>query len=250
MLESQAQATQEQRNQSDAVLLQSLKSLVTQAQERPSFDLWHGLSELVAAETTRRQTGQRKQHTQQRQKQWDWPQPRAREQNNGNKQQHDRRKPWQEQKPTSSKRNAQDANGWGTIKWKPRVVDWQSTLTDQIVIVHGPDQYAKAMEEPDNQEAAFVGIATNAGEYQEMIDLAGGERSAMCTLLMSSQIAPEEEDPSRQVIRIPGTLRQGIQFRACWLTSFAQGSPTLRRKQTVDLQQSSRSQAKSAQNSI
>ena len=41
-------------------LLQSLKSLVTQAQQRPSFDLCHGLSELVAEEKTRRQTGQGK----------------------------------------------------------------------------------------------------------------------------------------------------------------------------------------------
>jgi len=51
------------------------------------------------------------------------------------------------------------------ISWKPRAVDWQSALTDQIVIVHGPDQYAQAMEDPNNQEAALVGIAANAGEY-------------------------------------------------------------------------------------
>ena len=83
-------------------LLQSLKSLVTQAQQRPSFDLWHGLSELVAAETTRRQTGQGKQRTQQRQKQWKSQQPCTRKQKHWEQPQHqqrDTRRHWQEQKP-------------------------------------------------------------------------------------------------------------------------------------------------------
>ena len=68
-------------------------------------------------------------------------------------------------KSHSSKRSTQDEKQMEIISWKPRAVDWQSALTDQIVIVHGPDQYAQAMEDPNNQEAALVGIAANAGEY-------------------------------------------------------------------------------------
>ena len=82
-----------------------------------------------------------------------------------------------------------------------------------------------------------------------MIDLARGKKRAMCTLPMPSQMVPGE-DPNRQVVRIPGTLRQGLQFRACWWAmSFAQGSPTLRTRQVVDLQQASWSLAKGAENS-
>ena len=202
-------------------MLQALKSLVTQAKQQPTFDLWDGLTQLVAKETRRRQQGQNtKQQTTHKGKgrntqSWKsdthWPQDR------------------------SSKQVVQTpSNDWKTVKWKPRSTDWQSALTDKISVVDSAHALAQALEDPLNSENAFVCIADDTEQYEEMVALALGERNAMITILAQNSVhIPDTDDI--HTVKVPGTLRQGLQIRTCWLHPFGQGSPELKTKKFVEV---------------
>ena len=71
-----------------------------------------------------------------------------------------------------------------------------------------------------------------------MLALARGERSAMVTFVLPTSIQPFDLDTCERVqVKVPGTLRGGLQFRSCWVHSFAHGSPTLRTRKVVDTTQ-------------
>ena len=71
---------------------------------------------------------------------------------------------------------------------------------------------------PDNKDSETL------DDFQDMINLANGERSAMTTLILPHAIAPPDDEYMRSNVRVPGTLRRGLQFCNFWSRSFAQGS--------------------------
>ena len=205
----------------DASLLQALKSLVTQAQQKPSFDLWDGLTQLIAKETRRRQEAKDM-------KQQNTHKGKGRNTQNWRSDTH-----WHQDK--ASKQNTQPhSSGWETVKWKPRSTDWQSTLTDKIMVVDNAHALAQALEDPLNSDSAFVCIADSTEQYEEMVALALGERNAMITILAQNSVHIPDTD-NIHTVKVPGTLRHGLQIRTCWLNSFGQGSPELRTKKFVEV---------------
>eukprot|EP00438_Fugacium_kawagutii_P004731 Skav210681 [mRNA] locus=scaffold346:53750:62763:+ [translate_table: standard] len=210
----QALLNNQQKPKQEDDLLQALKNPVAKAQSNQSFKLWTGSKQLVDQETQKRQTNgkqQRRAPAQWRSQHHVWGKP-------------------------SRAQSSSCKPAWNAPRnWKLRTNDWRSNLTDQIVLAFGPNQFAAALDDPANQDAAFVCLADNSEDFQEMLDLANGEHSTMTTLLLPHDIAVPDDGVDRSNIRVPGTLRRGLQFRNFWSQSFACGSPALKNRQQVDL---------------
>ena len=207
----------------DQVLLQSLKSLVTQAQNKKAgFDLWSALSKVVEVEAKRRS------------KQQKWESQKAHRQvtNSG-----DKPNRWQNGASPgehSHHKNGTRWSGWETVRWKPRVADWQRSLTDTIQIVDSPDAFARSLDNKGDSETAFVCVAQDQDQLEELISLAKGERNIMATVLAPLNIGPPD-DGERIIWKVPGSFRQGLQVRSCCAYTFGIGSPELATRKVVQL---------------
>lgn len=220
--------------ESSSPLLRAWENLVARARKQKSFDLLGGLQRLVENEL-KNQKGTKVPPMQS-------PQP---------PKHHEWKSESRYKQPAHTSAVAPaptGESGWETLGWKPRAADWQSELIDTILVVHAPDNFAQALEDTANRESAFVGAAHDAQEFEDMLALARGQRSAMVTFVSPTCIQPFDSDIcERAQVKVPGTLGGGLQFRSCWVHSFAHGSPTLRTRKVVDTTQFRRGTATSAQ---
>ena len=108
---------------------------------------------------------------------------------------------------------------WRQITWKARH-NWSSEWATQIHFVEGPYELAKAMEELNQDEHAFVVFTSSSDEFKEAVAICEGERKPMATVLMPK--GAEENDTTDQTTRVPGILQGKLQARSHWFKSFAE----------------------------
>ena len=203
-------------NHSDANLISGMEHLIAWARSQSGFNLLDGLQKLVSKEIANRgrkaPEGKRKEKPH---KPWDTPAPARRVQ-------------WAD-------------STWQEVRWKPRITDWTSPVTDSLHLVCGPDEFSTALD--NHKDSAFVVLASSFEDFTQCVALAHTERHAFVSILLPTAFQWPDGEDKPCTVRIPGLCQRALQTRLCYMTTFADGSPVLGTKKKLEVPSVQRAQS-------